>query len=152
MLRSAFFSSLFPALIVGLLAGTAVPAQADIDPHKQLKEHIREVVQDVKAAPTAERKRELLDARLREIMTALDRVETMTRLSPSDQEGINALRARLQEKIDELNGQNGYEAVPASQLNSFADYVQQDFEQADNTLTISLTTALLLLILIVLLA
>ena len=125
-------------------------AHADINPRKKLKQHVRSMVQKVKAAPTAERKRALLDEKLRGMIDALDRAETIASLSPSDQDGIDALRTRLQEKLDELHGQNGYEAVPANQLNSFADYVQQDFEQAD-TLTISLTTALLVLILIVLL-
>jgi ribosome assembly protein YihI (activator of Der GTPase) len=140
------------ALLVafGLLSVVGT-AHADINPHKKLKEHVRSMVQEVKAAPTAERKRALLDEKLRGMIDALDRAEAMANLSSSDQEGLDALRTRLQEKLDELHGQNGYEAVPANQLNSFADYVQQDFEQADNTLTISLTTALLILILIVLL-
>lgn len=85
------------------------------------------------------------------MIDALDRVESMKRLSEQDQAGVDALRSSLQAKLDELHGQNGYEAVSAGQLNSFADYVQQDLEQAD-TVTISVTTALLLLILVVLLA
>ena len=142
--RSAAF-----LVALGLLSVVGT-AHADINPRKKLKQHVRSMVQKVKAAPTAERKRALLDEKLRGMIDALDRAETIANLSPSDQDGIDALRTRLQEKLDELHGQNGYEAVPANQLNSFADYVQQDFEQAD-TLTISLTTALLVLILIVLL-
>ena len=142
--RSAAF-----LVALGLLSVVGT-AHADINPRKKLKQHVRSMVQKVKAAPTAERKRALLDEKLRGMIDALDRAETIASLSPSDQDGIDALRTRLQEKLDELHGQNGYEAVPANQLNSFADYVQQDFEQAD-TLTISLTTALLVLILIVLL-
>ena len=142
--RSAAF-----LVALGLLSVVGT-AHADINPRKKLKQHVRSMVQKVKAAPTAERKRALLDEKLRGMIDALDRAETIANLSPSDQDGIDALRTRLQEKLDELHGQSGYEAVPANQLNSFADYVQQDFEQAD-TLTISLTTALLVLILIVLL-
>jgi thioesterase domain-containing protein len=139
------------ALLVafGLLSVVGT-AHADVNPRKKLKQHVRSMVQEVKAAPTAEQKRALLDEKLRGMIDALDRAEAIANLSPNDQEGLDALRTRLQEKLDELHGQNGYEAVPANQLNSFADYVQQDFEQAD-TLTISLTTALLVLILIVLL-
>jgi hypothetical protein len=136
-------------LTVGLVAA-APPAQADANPRETLKRHVRDVVQTVKAAPTAAKKRALLDEKLRGMIRALDRAERMTAL-PQDRAGIDALRARLQEKLDELHGQNGYEAVPADRLDAFADYVQQDFEQAD-TITISLTSALLIVILIILLA
>ncbi len=136
-------------LIVAMLA-TAPTAQADTNPHEKLKEHVRDIVQKVKAAPTAAKKRAILDEKLRGMIKALNRAEQMANLSSQDQNGIDALRTRLQEKLDELHGQNGYDAVPAGQLNSFADYVQQDFEQA-NTITISVTSALLILLLIILL-
>lgn len=140
--------------VLTLFLGCAVaipPAHADINPHEQIKDHVREIVQTVKAAPNADEKRALLDEKLRDMMSALDRAEQMAAPSSSDQSGVDALRSRLQEKIDELNGQNGYETVPDDQLNNFADYVQQDFEQADRTLTISLVSGLLILILLVLL-
>jgi len=143
--RSAVF-----LVALGLLSAVGT-AHADVNPRTKLKQHVRSMVQKVKAAPTAEQKRALLDEKLRDMIDALDRAAAMANLSSSDQEGVDALRTRLQEKLDELHGQNGYDAVPAGQLNSFADYVQQDFEQADRTLTISLTTALLVLLLLVLL-
>jgi len=130
-----------------LAAGlVTVPARADLTPQERLKRHVRDVVQTVKAAPTAARKRAILDEKLRGMIEALDRAEALTSL-PQDRAGIDALR----EKLDELHGRNGYEAVPANQLDAFADYVQQDVEQADS-ITISLTTALLILILVILLA
>lgn len=132
------------------LVGWARPALADVDPHDRLKQHLREVVQKVKKAPSAAEKRSILDEELGAMITALDRAEQMGDLSSNDEAGINALRTRLQEKLDELHGHAGFDAVPAGQLDSFADYVQQDFEQA-NTVTLSITTALLILILIVLL-
>jgi len=134
-----------------LAAGlVAAPARADVPPQERLKRHVRDVVQTVKAAPTPVRKRAILDEKLRGMIEALDRAEALTSL-PQDRAGIDALRGRLQAKLDELHGRNGYEAVPANQLDAFADYVQQDFEQADS-ITISLTTALLILILVILLA
>jgi septal ring factor EnvC (AmiA/AmiB activator) len=138
-------------LVAGLLA-PAGTARADVNPHDRLKSHVRDVVQEVKEAPTAEKKREILNEELRGMVKALDRVETMANLSEKDAEGVDELRSRVQAKIDELNGQNGFERVPDSQLDSFADYVQQDLEQADNEITIGVTTLLLILILILLLA
>ena len=73
-------------------------------------------------------------------------------ISKNDVDGIDRLKATLQEKQDELAGSNGYARVPDEQLNSFAEYVVQDMEQADQVITISLVTLLLIVILIVLIA
>lgn len=148
-MRSALRSTGLLALACSL-AFVVAPAQADVNPHEQLKQHVREVVENVKAAPTAAEKRSILDDELRSMITALDRARKMTN-RPSEKESIDALRARLQEKLDELNGQNGYTAVPNGQLNTFADYVQQDFEQADRVVTIGVTTALLVVLILLLL-
>lgn len=136
-------------LTVGLTLA-APTAHADTTPHDQLKQHVRDIVQKVKAARSASEKRAILDEKLNDMVAALDRVENMSDLSERDQNGIEALRSQLQEKLDELHGQNGYEAVPDGQLDSFADYVQQDFERADRVVTISLTSALLILLIIIL--
>ncbi len=147
-----FAVRLFPVgafvIVFGLVAS---PAQADVDPHEKLKEQVRDIVSSVKTAPTATEKRSILNKKLGNMIAALNRAEEMARLSPQDQSAIATLRTRIQEKIDELNGQNGYDAVPDRQLDSFADYVQQDFEQADKTVTIGVTTGLLILILIIIL-
>ncbi|MCB0287262.1 MAG: hypothetical protein KDE57_11445, partial [Calditrichaeota bacterium] len=60
-------------------------------------------------------------------------------------------KATLQDKQDELMGNNGYERVSDAQLNAFSDYVVQDMEQADKTISISLVSALLIVIIIILL-
>lgn len=151
-LAAMHFASRLPLTVV-LIAGLLVaiqPAQADTTPHDQLKKHVRDIVQKVKAASSPAEKRSILDEELRDMLAALDRIEQMASLSERDQTGIDALRSLLQEKLDELHGQNGYEAVPDRQLDSFADYVQQDFEQADRVVTISLTSALLILLIIIL--
>ena len=73
-------------------------------------------------------------------------------ISQEDRAGIDRFKATLQEKQDELAGLKGFERVPDAQLNAFSDYVVQDMEQAaDRTITISLVTALLIVILIILL-
>lgn len=142
---SSFFSFML------ILGAWASPAEADTNPHERLKEHVREVVQRVKRAPTAEKKRAILDEELRGMIRVLNRAEQMRGPTSSDEAGIDALRTRLQEKLDELHGQSGYDKVPAGQLDAFADYVQQDFEQAARTVTIGVTTGLLILILLILL-
>jgi hypothetical protein len=148
-MQADFRLSKILALTCGLLLVTA-PARADVTPHEQLKQHIRDAVEKVKAAPTAAEKRSILDDELRAMTTALSRARQMTDRS-SERESIDVLRARVQEKLDELHGQNGYTAVPDEELDTFADYVQQDFEQADRVVTISVTTALLIVLILLLL-
>jgi hypothetical protein len=81
----------------------------------------------------------------------LDKVQSSELISKEDHDGIDRLKAIVQDKQDELAGINGYERVPDTQLNAFADYVVQDVEQADQMITISVVVLLLIIILIVLL-
>jgi hypothetical protein len=78
----------------------------------------------------------------------------VAKLSPyvpeEDHKAIDILEAKIAERQNELNGLNGYEKVPDSQLNQFASFTLQDIEQADAVLTISLTTLLLIIILAIL--
>jgi hypothetical protein len=83
---------------------------------------------------------------------ALDMVQSSPLISKDDRVGIDRLKATLQEKQDELAGLNGYERVSDVQLNAFSDFVVQDMEQADRTITISLVAALLIVIIIILIA
>lgn len=145
---SGFSSFLSFVLVLGVWSS---PAQADTNPHERLKEHVRDVVQRVKRAPSPEKKRAILDEELQGMITVLNRAERMSNPTSSEEKGIDALRTRLQQKLDELHGHADYDKVPAGQLDAFADYVQQDFEQADRTVTISVTTGLLILILLILL-
>jgi hypothetical protein len=94
----------------------------------------------------------LLTAPFLEMMAAIDRISALKTGSDTEKEGLAELRKMIEEKHNELNGLNGYDPVPASQLDRFADYVQQDLEQADRVLTISLTTLLLIVIIIILIA
>ena len=82
---------------------------------------------------------------------ALDKVQKSPLISKEDREGIDQFKATLKENQDELAGSNGFERVPDAQLNAFSDYVVQNMEQADKTITISLVTALLIVIIIILL-
>ncbi len=82
---------------------------------------------------------------------ALDKLQSTGMISAEDQVGIDGLKATLKENQDELAGINGYERVPDSQLNSFSNYVVQNMEQADSTVTISVVALVLIILLAVLL-
>ena len=82
---------------------------------------------------------------------ALDKVQSSFLVSKEDKDGIENLKVTLKENQDELAGINGYERVPDSQLNSFSNYVVQNMEQADSTITISVVALVLIILLVVLL-
>ena len=122
-----------------------------LDAHDKLKKQINEMVENVQTAETAVEKRTILNHSFDDLMTAFNKVSAMDRVPASDKEAIADFKNTIQEKKDELNGTNGYDKVPDTQLDEFADYVQQDIEQADRAITISLTTALLIVIILLLL-
>ena len=104
----------------------------------------------VKASADPSQKRAILNDRLETMSEALNRVESSRLISKDDRAGIDLLRVTLQERQNELAGSNGYDRVPDEQLNAFSDFVVQDMEQADRTITISLITLLLIIIIVIL--
>jgi len=137
-------------IFLGLI-GFINPLQAQLtDGHEALKKQINTVVDKVKEAEQPDQKRILLDESLTDMITAIDRVSERRSVSDTDKKGLAKFKEMLNERKDELNGNNGFSKVPNSQLNQYANFVQQDIEQAD-ALTISLTTALLIIIILLLL-
>jgi hypothetical protein len=106
----------------------------------------------VKATTDPSQKREILNNKFQNMSKALDMVQSSPLVSKTDRAGIDRFKVALQEKQDELAGTNGYARVSDDQLNAFSDYVVQDMEQADKTITISVVTALLIVIIIILIA
>jgi hypothetical protein len=115
-----------------------------------IQRYFNDTASKVKATHDAVQKRDILYKSLQTMSEALDRVEDSGLISQQDRPGVNRFKAALQEKQDELMGSNGFERVPDAQLNVFSDFVVQDMEQADKTITISVVTALLIVIIIIL--
>lgn len=137
-------------LSITLILATSVLgyAQSD-DANKKIKTYINNMVQKVEKAEEPDDKRAILNKSFDKMMDAFDRVGSMDRISEKDKEGIAHLRENILEKKQELNGEEGFRRVADRQLNNFANYVQQDMEQA-NTITISVTTLLLIIIILLL--
>jgi hypothetical protein len=115
-----------------------------------VKKYFSDTASKVKAATEPAQKREILDKSFRTMSKALDKVESTGLIQKNDRAGIDRLKTTLKEKQDELQGRNGYERVADAQLNAFSDYVVQDMEQADQTITISLVAVLLIIIIVIL--
>lgn len=118
---------------------------------EKIQKYFNQTASEVKAATEPAQKREILNNSLQTMSKALDKVERTGLVSKEDRAEIDRLKATLQDKQDELMGNNGYERVSDAQLNAFSDYVVQDMEQADKTISISLVSALLIVIIIILL-
>ncbi len=137
------FGSIFMMFVL------AIPVNAD--GKDELKQYFNKAANKVKMTENVDEKREILNESFNSMSKILDKVQSSALISKDDHDGIDRLKAIVQDKQDELAGINGYERVPDTQLNAFADYVVQDMEQADQMITISVVVLLLIIILIVLL-
>jgi hypothetical protein len=137
----------FGFIVMMFVFAQAVNAQGTDDISKYFNETA------VKVAETEDpaQKRDILSNSFETMSKALDGIERSGLIRKDDLAGLDLFRAALQEKQDELAGNNGFAPVPDGQLNAFANYVVQDMEQAAQTITISLVAALLILIVIILL-
>jgi len=140
--------ALIASVSIFMMFALAIPVNAD--GKGELKQYFNKVANKVKATENADEKREILNESFNNMSKTLDKVQSSALISKEDHDGINRLKAIVQDKQDELTGINGYERVPDTQLNAFADYVVQDVEQADQMITISLVVLLLIIILLVL--
>ena len=116
-----------------------------------LQKYLNETSLKVKATTDPSQKREILNESFEKMSKALDKVQSSPLVSKEDRASLDLFKATLQEKLEELTGLNGYERVSDEQLDAFSDYVVQDMEQADRTVTISLVTLLLIIIIVILL-
>ncbi|MBN2183898.1 MAG: hypothetical protein JW746_01070 [Candidatus Krumholzibacteriota bacterium] len=116
----------------------------------KIQNYFNDAAIKVKATNDPSQKREILSTKIQNMSTALDKIRDSSFVSESDRAGIDRTRASLKEKQDELAGTNGFKRVSDTRLNAFSDYLVQDMEQADRTITMSVVTALLIVIVIIL--
>lgn len=143
-----FIFSILALAFIGLVS--PLQAQKSGDAETMFKKHINKMVESVENSKTPDAKRAVLNDSFDDLIEAIEKVETMKAVPQKDKEGLVTFKADIQEKKDELNGINGFRAVPSNNLNNFAHFVQQDLEQAD-TVTIGVTTLLLIIIILLLL-
>ena len=144
---------LYKFTLIVLFAGfsTGIMAQSASDAQARFKKHINSVVEKVQSTDEAVEKRAILNNSFENLIGAIEKVESMKAIPEADKEGLVSLKDDILEKKDELNGENGFRKVPNNSLNDFANFVQQDLEQADSTVTISVTTLLLVILILILL-
>lgn len=132
-------------VVLGVLGWAGIAMGQD-----KVHNYLNDTSLKVKAATSPEQKREILSHDLGEMTRMINTVKSAPLVTDQDRAQLDRLQATIQDKSDELIGINGFDRVPDNQLNAFSTYVVQDMEQADKTLNISLVTALLIVIIIIL--
>lgn len=141
----------FVALL--FLVQTVAAASSPTDRDKALdmyKEYVNNMIHRVEKVEDPIEKRKVLNNSFDNMISALETTLAMGGISQKDKNAINTLKADIRDKKNELNGKNGYDRVADNKLNNFANFIQQDLEQAD-TVTISLSVTLLIVIIVLLL-
>ena len=134
-----------------MLSGLLVkPVSAGTERDK-LQDYFNTMAAKVHATADPSAKRAILSQNLSQLSGAIGTLRESRLLSANDRRSLEPLRRSVQEKQDELNGLRGFAKIADKDLDSFASYTVQDFEQADQYVTISVVTLLLIIILVVLL-
>lgn len=123
---------------------------ANAGARNELQKYFNDAATKVKATEIASEKRAILNESFQTISKALELAQSSPSFSNEDAEAVDRYKSILQEKQDELSGNNGFVRVSDEQLDAFSDYVVQDMEQADAIISISLVALLLIIILVVL--
>ena len=139
-------SSIF---LIFAVQSMAVAQSANIS--ETFKKHFNETVQQVQQAEDADEKRMILNESFTRIINAIDRIDSQANLTEDQIVQLHTYKLGIVEKINELNGSDGFDEVLDEDLDDFSDYSQQFIEQANRTITIGVGTALLILIILILL-
>jgi hypothetical protein len=115
------------------------------------KTHMNKTVQNVKNSDSAAEKRVILDTSFDKMLTAIERIENSASLTEQEKAELSTFKSSIEEKSNQLHGLKVYKKVTDENLDEFSEYSQQAMEQADRTLTLSLTTVLLVVIILLLL-
>ncbi len=148
-MSSKIIKPLLISLFLGLFLQSTVIAQS-ISSSEKFKAYYNEVVLKVEKEDDFDQKRAILNDSFENMITAYERVSSMKGISAEDQQGLAEMHQRIMSKLNELNGIKGYDLVADVELDNFANYVQNDLEQANRTITISLTTLLLIILILIL--
>ena len=144
------YAILASVLLVGAIQTESFSQSVNIT--ESFKMHFNETVKTVHKTDNADDKRALLNESFNKMITAIDRIESMTSLTGNESALLASFKFDLTEKLNELNGLDGFDQIVDSDLNDFSNYSQDMIEQAINrTITIGLGTALLIIIILLLL-
>ncbi len=142
---------LITASIVLMFAIQSVAAAQSANISETFKEHFNETVQAVQDTEDADEKRVILNESFNKMISTIDQIESKASLTEDEIANLNNYKFGLTEKLNELNGLDGFDEIADEDLDDFSNFSQDFIEQANKTITIGVTTALLILIILLLL-
>ena len=148
--RMNLLKTTLSTIILLLALNTTVFAQ-NHSLNEVFKTHMNKTVQDVKSSDKADEKRAILDRSFTKMLKALDKIENNASMTEDEKSRLDAFKSSITEKSNQLHGLKGLKKVSDENLDEFSEYSQEAMEQADRTLTLSLTTVLLVVIILLLL-
>jgi len=134
-----------------MFAAQSMAVAQTTDITETFKKHFNETVEEVQQTENADQKRVILNKSFTKMIRVIDRIESQANLSKEESTLLSSYRNEISEKKNELNGLDGFDEIQDEDLDDFSDYAQDSMEQADRTVTIGVTTAILILILLLLL-
>jgi len=115
------------------------------------KKHFNETVEEVQQTENAGKKRLILNESFTKMTATLDRIESKVNLTEDETAQLQSYKFSIVEKQNELNGLDGFDEIQDKDLDKFSDYSQNSMEQANKTITLGVTTALLIILILLLL-
>jgi hypothetical protein len=115
------------------------------------KKHFNETVEEVQQTENAGEKRLILNESFSKMTATLDRIESKVNLTEDETAQLQSYKFSIVEKQNELNGLDGFDEIQDEDLDDFSDYSQNSMEQANKTITLGVTTALLIILILLLL-
>ena len=121
------------------------------DSQAEFKKYLNDIAQEIKKTDDSVEKRKMLDNLFHKLLEASEYIENWPLFSDEEKAGISEFKKKVELKHDELNGYNDFNKVADADLNRFADYTVQEFEQAVQYVTISVLTLVLIILLVAIL-
>ncbi len=116
---------------------------------ERLNASINQIIQNVRETEDPALKRQMLENFLNRMDRGIGMAEQIG--SKEEVRSLEAMRIKVQADRTELNGLQGRDRVADADLNRFANYIQQDMEQASYVYIGTGTLIIILLILLILL-
>jgi hypothetical protein len=137
--------------LIMLFAVQSMAVAQSKDMTESFKLHFNETVNQVHQTDNADEKRKILNESFTKMIIAIDRIESRANLTDEQRTFLSSYRMNIADKQNELNGLDGFDEVLDDDLDDFSNFSQDSLEQANRTVTIGLTSALLILIILILL-
>lgn len=133
-------------LILCIMASFVFAKEGPAKIQSLIKQYFNSALEQINEAETPAQQRQILDRSLDKMISVLGTLQTWPDVPQSELLTVQQLRQRFVEKQDELQGRNGYERVSDNDLVAFANYVQQDMENAGLFPLLGLTNVIVMVV------